>query len=141
MSGERRIFGETDTAMDYRIEEEAQRCLQCGGEVYGRKDKKFCSEECKNHWHNSRTSPSRNYRNRILTNISSNYRILRTLLSLGSGGAEIADLEAMGFKRNCVTGYTKNRNGGDELRCFDIKYRQSQTRIYDIGMLEMLPRI
>ena len=58
-------------------------CLECGDEIrYGRKDKKFCSNTCKNRYHNEIQHYSRSSRLRILGAFDRNYSILEKLLRL-----------------------------------------------------------
>ena len=109
-----------------------KRCLICGEPLTGRSDKKFCSRKCKNAYHNDETSQYRNYRNRILTSLNSNYRILDTLISQDVESISLYDIEALGFKSAIVTGYTKSRMHRNEFRCFNIKYNQSETKIFGI---------
>lgn len=107
-------------------------CLQCGKVTYGRPDKKFCSEVCKNGWHNARQQKSRQLRNRIVTALNKNYRILEELISSGRLSAELMPLEEQGFRPSFVTGYTRVRYGHDVFRCFDISYSLSHARLFKI---------
>lgn len=122
--------------MAYSITEEKQTCLDCGREFYGRKDKKFCSQSCKNHYHNNEARSSRRLRNRIITDLASNYNILDNLIRLKMTTISICDAEALGFKPSIITGFSKSK-GHNEFRCFDIKYCQSDTRIFNIGRFEL----
>lgn len=117
------------------LKETEPSCLECGRELYGRSDKKFCSEECKNRYHNRRHQDSRRIRNRIITDLSSNYEILENLLKMKIKVVSLCDAEAMGFKPAIITGCTKEK-GHNEYRCFDIKYCQSPTRIFNIGRVQ-----
>lgn len=121
--------------MAYSITEEKQTCLDCGREFYGRKDKKFCSQNCKNHYHNHEGRNSKRLRNRVITDLASNYEILCNLIRLKMTSISLCDAEALGFKPAIITGYTKNK-GHNEFRCFDIKYCQSAMRIFNIGKVE-----
>lgn len=116
--------------------EDAHTCLKCGSEIYGRSDKKFCSAKCKNDYHNQAGSSSKRLRNRILTDLNSNYEVLEKLMRLGISAISIYDVEALGFKPAIVTGYAKVRSH-DEYRCFDIKYCQSPSRIFNIRRMEL----
>lgn len=107
-------------------------CLQCGKVSFGRPDKKFCSEVCKNAWHNARQQKSRQLRNRILTALNKNYRILEELISSGRLSAELMPLEERGFRPSFVTGYTRVRYGHDVFRCFDISYSLTGARLFRI---------
>ena len=61
------------------------RCINCGKEiVYGRADRKFCSEACKNEYHNRRRYPYRgDLQAVVLRKIDLNYAILERLYGMG----------------------------------------------------------
>ena len=107
-------------------------CLECGDEIrYGRKDKKFCSNTCKNRYHNEIQHYSRSSRLRILGALDRNYSILEKLLRLNIRTISLGDLAQMGYNKEFVTSYHKV-GGHDEYRCFDIKYCCSGSRIFRI---------
>lgn len=122
--------------MEYKNDGQQQTCLECGREFYGRKDKKFCSDECKNHFHNQEKRAGKRFRDRILTDLCSNYELLETLLKNRISVISLCDFEAMGFKPSVITGYSKVK-GHNEFRCFDIKYCQSPNRIFNIRRMEL----
>ncbi len=93
----------------------SEKCLECGKEIHGRIDKKFCSIECKNRY---------------------NYEILNSLLREDNTSAEISDLIDLGFNPSYVTGHYKGRKAHDEYKCFDIKYDQTPSRIINIRRQE-----
>jgi hypothetical protein len=115
-----------------RREEEAPRCLHCGGEVYGRTDKVFCSQACKDRYHYLQKAESDRYRRRVLMNLQYNYSLLDAILARGEDSRVREDLEELGFKPACITGFRKRRDGHIEYRCFDISYSLSDARIYRI---------
>ena len=113
-----------------------KKCLECGHEFYGRSDKKFCSTNCKNKFHNHFSHRSTRVRERIFTDLSSNHRILLNLLKMGVTSLSLYELESLGFKPTLITGYAR-RQKYDELRCFDVCYRQTPERIYEIRIVDM----
>lgn len=123
--------------MGYKISErKASVCLECGDRIrYGRTDKKFCCEECKNRHYNNLAKGSRAYRRRIMTRLSKNYQILEQMLKSGQTSMELTDLMAMGFTPDSVTGFHKNRFKSDEYWCFDIKYKMTDSRLYSISKI------
>ena len=53
------------------------RCLECGDKIsYGRSDKKFCCEDCKNRHHNHKVRSSRSVKRRVVSALERNYDIL-----------------------------------------------------------------
>lgn len=118
--------------MAYKIEREEERCLACGKELYGRPDKKFCDRKCKNDYHNSLIRDTRLLRNRIVTALSVNYRILEELLEEGRTSVSLEDLAAIGFNQNYITAHRRGRHQHEEYSCFDIRYYQSSSKIFNI---------
>ena len=108
-------------------------CLECGDEIpYGsRQDHKFCSESCRNHYHNDRRSYDRIVHQRVDNAIQKNYRILRHLLDVGLTQAGNDELFLLGFRREYKTSCTVT-NRRMESRCYEISYRETGSRIFDI---------
>lgn len=121
--------------MVYHKKETVPACLECGRAVYGRKDKKFCSEGCKNRWHNRKMHVYNKLRLKTLNALDRNYGILSRLLREGVRFIDRADLAQLGFRPDCVTSHCRVR-GHDEYRCFDIKYILTASRV---RMIERTP--
>ena len=133
-------------------------CLECGKEIHGRIDKKFCSMECKNRYNNRRTFHIRHIKTRIIGALNNNYEILNSLLreenlsdkkcnalcamlSQGEDNGVIIHSELLlNYLRKSypsyVTGHHKGRKAHDEYKCFDIKYDQTPSRIINIRKQE-----
>ena len=111
-------------------------CLECGDEIiYGRKGTKFCSEECRNAFHNRKHHYSRTVRLRILGILERNYAVLEKLLRLDIRSISLGDLAQMGYNKEFVTSYHKV-GGHDEYRIFDIKYCCSSSRVFHIERVQ-----
>ena len=125
--------------MAYNIpEREEQNCLMCGDRIqYGRADKKFCCEECRNRYHNQMAGEIRSYRNRVLTALSVNYRILDALVRQEKDTAPIPELEAAGFRPSFITSCRKDRYGHTECSCFDIRYCQTAAKLFQIRRVSL----
>ena len=123
--------------MDYREEDKkVPTCLQCGEELgYGRKDRKFCCEECKNKYHNSRTNSIRAFRSRINGVLEKNYRILENQLMQGRDSMDLMEAENLGFSPDFVT-FCHKMKGRIGLGCFDIRYMMSDNRISGIHKIQ-----
>ena len=118
--------------MNYKDENEAVQCLECGKDIeYGRADKKFCCDSCKNRWHNRKKSYLMRLQSKVIHGLDKNYRILDELVKKEKSWAPIGDLVQWGFNPEYVTGVTRNRMR-IEYRCYDIKYCRSESRIYNI---------
>ena len=111
-------------------------CLECGDKIrYGRTDKKYCCEDCRNKHSNRVAKESRAYRRKVMARLSKNYAILDQLVKSGVSWVELTDLITAGFIPDAVTGFHKNRFKSDEYLCFDIKYRMSDSRVYSISKI------
>ena len=112
------------------------RCLECGEQIrYGRTDKKYCCEDCRNRHHNSMMKDSRAFRRRTLSILSRNYSILEEFIKFGIRSVDLSYLLQRGFVPGIVTSYRKVRKH-DEYSCFDIKYIMTETRIYGMSKIQ-----
>ena len=113
-------------------EENNGNCLQCGTAIYGRKDKKFCSEGCKNHYHNAIAREINRRKTRIISALNTNYEILCNLLKYGLTSCKLEDLRKMGFKEEFITGYRRKVSHHSEHSCFDIRYFISESKVFGV---------
>ena len=87
-------------AMDYakRSTRTTPRCLECGKSLgYGRSDRKYCSDGCRNSHHNHLARSGRNIRRRVMTILERNYQILDAVVKSGVQAVWLSDLMAAGF--------------------------------------------
>lgn len=121
-----------NSAMPYTLEylKIMTRCIQCGKEiVYGRADRKFCSEACKNEYHNRRRYPYKgDVHAVILRKIDLNYAILDRLYGMGVRTVDLITLSQLGFDAQFVTSY---RRMGRRNFCaiYDLQYELTESRI------------
>ena len=124
--------------MDYRNNEENRQfslCLECGDEIhYGRTDRKFCCESCKNRYNNRKSRDSRNAKLRIINALYKNYKVLDRMLKLGLESMDLTELKHLGFDPAFVTSYRKFRRH-DEFCCFDIRFIMTPNKIYSVSRL------
>lgn len=112
------------------------KCLHCGTQIkYGRTDKKFCCDDCKNRHHNELTKSGRSFRRKILSQLMGNYEVLNRLYKAEVRSIDLIDAVTMGFVPGIVTSY-RRVGKHDEYCCFDIKYIMTNMRIYSISKLE-----
>lgn len=108
-------------------------CLECGDRIaYGRPDKKFCCDACKNRYNNRRLRAMRTVKLKVLNALEKNHAILERLVKLKITYVNVVDISQQGFDINYVTYYHRAGNY-DEFRCFDIKFRISGTRVFSIS--------
>lgn len=127
---------------EYSLEEERghSHCLCCGTEIYyGRKDKKFCSAQCKDKYHNFGKHHFEDARMKIHRAMHKNYMILNDLLRAGVSQIPLSDMVAMGFNPEYVTSYSKLRSGV-LLSCYDISFKLSDSRVFNIRRISLTLR-
>lgn len=136
-----RIFARTKFIdMEYKmeIEENHPKCLECGDVIsYGRKDKKFCSEECRNRHHNSSHRSCRHYKRKVAAILDKNYEILDNLINAGVKAVWVSDLIAVGYNPAYVTFY-KSHGRRSMCHCYDICYVATDNRMTSISKIQNL---
>ena len=112
------------------------RCRECGKRLPpGRSDMKFCCPECKNRWHNQRTSRYRNCRLRVLNGLERNHRILERMLSLGIRSVDMMEMLSQGFTPEYCSSCRRVK-GHLEYACYDIRYFISPVRLWGIERID-----
>ena len=98
----------------------------------GPPDKKFCSTDCKNRWHNRKKKQHRGVvEQRVLRILERNHSILDKLERLGIHSVDHYTLIGLGYNLEYVTSYRKS-GVHHQYACFDIHYEQTPTRIKKI---------
>ena len=121
-----------------RNDEDVPRCLECGDEiVYGRKDKKYCSEECRNRQHNHSHRACIQYKRMVNTILERNYDILDDLIKSGIEAIWVADAIALGYNPAYVTSYRKHGKRS-MCHCYDICYVTTDNRMTSISKIQNL---
>lgn len=111
-------------------------CLECGDEIkYGRSDRKFCCDACKNKWHNRQSHYSRLLRQKVDSALEKNYIILEALSKTTLRNIPFFDMEQMGFARNVFTSYRKSRDR-EIYMCYDLQYSVSRGRVASISRVK-----
>jgi len=96
-------------------------CIECGKALIGRSDKKFCSEMCRNSFHNKRNRGESviQVTNRILLK---NYRILHGFLAGNEREITIIRAKSEGFDFNLFTSVEFSASGEPCFYCYDTGY-------------------
>lgn len=136
----RHLYTKT-TAMNYKQGDGGDgSCLECGRAIYGRPDKKFCDDSCRNRYHSRKRSLATSIRNKVIGTLIKNHSILEQMIRSGITSASLQELEAMGFRSTCITGHMRGRHRHEEYSCFDIIYYQSNSRVYNVRYTDFLGR-
>ena len=123
--------------MEYKMmERSTDVCLECGDKIrYGRTDKKFCCDDCRNRHYNTKLKSGRMYRRRVLSMLNKNYELLDEVLRAGKDSADYTYMLTLGFNPDTVT-FCHHSRRHDVYACFDITYKMSGERIYSISKIQ-----
>jgi predicted nucleic acid-binding Zn ribbon protein len=104
-------------------------CAECGKEIEGRTDKKFCSHYCKSNYHYVRNRGKENNRYKdIDLQLKLNRRILKEYNKGGKVTVRKSVLLTTGFNPKYFTHYWKNSKGQVYLFCYEYGYLQTVER-------------
>ncbi len=98
-------------------------CLQCNQTLFGRKDKKFCNDFCRNSYNN--VEIVRNINNRL----RKNNRILKTLLEEGARSVNKNELSLRNFDFKYITNVDESKNG-TIFYVYDVGYQELNEENY-----------
>ncbi|MTI22821.1 DUF2116 family Zn-ribbon domain-containing protein [Fulvivirga sp. RKSG066] len=101
---------------------EEKECLECGTAIFGRADKKFCSDQCRNSYNNKLNSDSNNQVRNINNILRKNRRILMELNPNGKTKAPKSRLLEKGFDFNHITSIYTTKAGATYHFCYEYGY-------------------
>jgi len=112
---------------------EKRTCQECGSKILGRTDKKFCSDYCRNAFHNHRNKDNRNLIRNINNRLRKNYRILESFpLKEGKTTTRRSRLLDMGFDFTMMTTLYKTKKGTTYYFVYDMGYLPLEKDYYMI---------
>jgi len=97
-------------------------CLECGAEVKGRIDKKFCSDYCRNTYNNKINKDSKNLIRNINNRLRKNYKILTELNSFGKTKVSRTKLYDKGFDFQLFTSTYTTQKGSTYFYVYNQGY-------------------
>ena len=86
-------------------------CLECNDKIFGREDKKFCSDGCRNAYNNRMNKDTTNYMRNVNNKLRKNYRILSELNVDGKTKASRQKLLSKGFDFGYMTSVLNTKSG------------------------------
>ncbi|MFN8300784.1 MAG: hypothetical protein U0T75_16895 [Chitinophagales bacterium] len=101
---------------------ETKKCLSCGKVVFGRSDKKFCDDQCRNAYNNSLNSDSEAIVKHVNGILRKNRRIMADLNVTGKTKVPKAKLSEQGFNFNYFTNLLKTKAGSTYYFCYEHGY-------------------
>jgi predicted nucleic acid-binding Zn ribbon protein len=102
--------------------EEKRYCPECGDPVYGRIDKKFCSDQCRNAFNNKQMGYSNDYIRKVNGILRKNRKILEELNPNGKSKIHIQQLKKKGFDFEFHTNIYTTKSGHIYHFCYEHGY-------------------
>lgn len=96
-------------------------CLDCGTELKGRADKKFCDDQCRNNYNNKLKSEDGEFVRKINQILNRNRKVLKELAD-DKGQIKIDLLSKRGFDFDYHTHYYLSVSGMVYICCYDYCY-------------------
>lgn len=97
-------------------------CLECGTEVKGRSDKRFCNDYCRNLYHNKQNRDTTNYIRRVNNILRKNRRILQEFNPSAKTKIKETTLMEKGFNFAYHTNIYQTKKGATYYYCYDLGY-------------------
>lgn len=107
-------------------------CPVCGDKIIGRKDKKFCSDQCRNVYNNEKSSTSENYNyvRKVNRALKQNRNILAQLNPEGKRKVHRNMLIERNFNFDYVTRVYTTQKGSTYMFCYDYGYLPLENDFY-----------
>ncbi|MAY23930.1 MAG: hypothetical protein CMC74_14205 [Flavobacteriaceae bacterium] len=105
-------------------------CPECGEQIRGRSDKKFCSDGCRNAYNNSLNRDSKNLVRTVNNRLRKNYRILTSQNPQEKTKVAKATLLKQGFQFDYFTGTYTTKSGNTYFYLYDQGYLPLENDFY-----------
>lgn len=110
--------------------EEKRTCQECGTEIWGRVDKKFCSDQCRNTYNNKVNKLSNAFVRKVNYNLRKNRHLMELVLKGKEKGltkVRISDFLRKGFSFDYFTHTYQNKKGETYYFCYEYGYLRIDT--------------
>ena len=106
-------------------------CVSCGDKIFGRSDKKFCGDGCRNAFHNLANQENATVVRRTNNQLKKNYRILnKVVLKEGKGKTSKVQLVKKGFVFDLFTSIYHTKKGTHYYFVYDLGYLKVSEDLY-----------
>lgn len=112
------------------MNQETNCCLDCGEPIKGRIDKKFCSDYCRNAYHNKSNKEATNLIRNTNNWLKKNHRILTELNKSGKTKVNRSKLLQLGFDFNYFTSMYVTKTENVYFYCYDQGYLELENDSY-----------
>ena len=97
-------------------------CLECGSKLFGRSDKRYCNDSCRNAHHNRLHRSANNYMRKVNRILSRNRAILLELNPGETTKVSRRKLASEGFNFDFFTNVYQTKNQKTYRFCYDQGY-------------------
>ncbi|WP_313374253.1 hypothetical protein [Chishuiella sp.] len=104
-------------------------CLQCHQPLFGRKDKKFCNDLCRNTYNNNLNRDKVEIVRNINNKLRKNNRILKNILEVGSRSVTKNYLNLNNFDFKYITNVNESKHG-TVFYVYDVGYQKLDDENY-----------
>ncbi|MFV8225175.1 hypothetical protein [Christiangramia aquimixticola] len=105
-------------------------CEECGEKIVGRTDKKYCSDYCRNAYHNRINKDSSNLIRNTNNSLRKNYRILQELNPSGKTSVPKSKLLSKGFDFELFTSIYTTKTGNQYFFVYDQGYLKLENEFF-----------
>jgi predicted nucleic acid-binding Zn ribbon protein len=119
-----------------QTKEDKRQCPQCGNEIYGRRDKKYCSDYCRSAAHNEENRDYSNYMRKVNNILRKNRRILAKHNPKGKAKVSSSVLMEDGYNFAYFTNIYETKKGGKYYFCYDQGFIQLDDGMYALVVRE-----
>lgn len=109
---------------------EKRKCLECEDPFDGRKDKKFCCDQCRTAYFNKQNTDQNKFMRNINNILRKNRRILESLNPSGKTTVTKTALLDEGFKFAYFTNEYKTKTGKVYRFCYEHGYLQLENNLF-----------
>lgn len=108
----------------------SKECLECGEQIKGRADKKFCSDLCRNAYNNKLNSDTTNHVRNVNNILRKNRRILEELIPEETAKASKTKLLQKGFNFQYYTNIYTTKKNVSYYFCYEYGYLPIENDFY-----------
>lgn len=106
-------------------------CIECGHSLFGRRDKKFCNDLCRNTYNNNLNKENVEIIRITNSKLKKNHKILKSLLETEKHEITKSELLLLGFDLNLLTNFEINK-GLISRNVYDFKLIQDDDENFRI---------
>jgi len=111
-----------------------ENCTNCGQRLFGRKDKKFCNDYCRNTFNNNLNKENVEVIRITNNKLKKNHKILKNLIEKNKSSVTRTELELLGFDLNLVTSFDFN-DGTIFRKVYDFVLQQNESNTLTLKQL------